>query len=83
MPITYSPTPININRPTSSSKKGTKMNSRIDVEIQIIKDELDELMEDPVLNRDRIKELKGDLEILKLQLEAEQLWNKQNIFDHD
>jgi len=59
------------------------MNSRIDVEIQIIKDELDELMEDPVLNRDRIKELKGDLEILKLQLEAEQLWNKQNIFDHD
>jgi hypothetical protein len=83
VPITYSPTPININRSTPPSKKGTKMNSRIDVEIQIIKDELDELMEDPVLNRDRIKELKGDLEILNLQLEAEQLWNKQNIFDRD
>ena len=83
MPITYSPTPININRPTPSSKKGTKMNSRIDVEIQIIKDELDELMEDPALNRERILELEEDLQLLLEQLEAEQLWNKQNIFDHD
>lgn len=57
------------------------MNSRIDVEIQVIKDELDELMDDYGKNRERILELEGDLEILKLQLEAEQLWNKQNIFE--
>lgn len=75
-----SPTAINLS---PHNKKGPKMNSRIDVEIQVIKDELDELMDDYGKNRKRILELEEDLQLLLEQLEAEQLWNKQNIFERD
>lgn len=59
------------------------MNSRIEVEIQVIKDELDELMDDYGKNRERILELEEDLQLLLEQLEAHELWIKQNIFEKD
>ena len=52
------------------------MNSRIDVEIQVLKDQIQEL-------REQLKLLEEDLQLLLEEQEAHELWIQQNILDND
>lgn len=52
------------------------MSSRLDVEIQVLQDEIQQLLE-------QLQGLQEDLQLLLEEQEAHNLWIKQNIFDRD